>query len=85
MFFVGVFVGCFRGIPDALARSVLRKNLHSLELGKINSLIGALQALSALVGAPLYSFVYVRTLSTRPATFLHINTIILFAEMFLFR
>lgn len=77
-------IGTFRGMPDALARSILGNTLDPLELGKINSLIGTIQALSALAGAPFYSWIYVKTLTTRPATFLDVNSLILLIEVVLF-
>lgn len=80
----GLFIGIFRGVPDALSRSIIRKCINNIELGKINTLIGALQAVSALIGAPFYSWIYVKTLKTDPTAFLNVSTVILITQMVVF-
>lgn len=74
--FAGSIFGLFRTVPDALSRNILSSVADANEMGKLNSLIGTSQALSAVLAAPLYAFVYNSTLETNPAAFLWINIII---------
>lgn len=79
-----MFIGLFRGLPDTSARSVLATVLPSNEMGKINSVIGSIQAMCSLGSAPLYSWVYKNTLETNPATYLYMNAMFFFTNAVFF-
>lgn len=68
-----MLVGTFRGLPDTMNRSILASVVASNEMGKINSLIGSIQALCSLGGAPTYTWIYTKTLATNPGAYLYVT------------
>lgn len=68
-----MIIGIFRGLPDTMNRSILAGLVASNEMGKINSLIGSIQAICSLGGAPTYTWIYTKTLATNPGTFLYLT------------
>lgn len=59
----------FSGTSFTAMRSIATKLVEKDELGKMNSLIGAAEAMIPLVYSPMYSFLYKETINTFPGAF----------------
>lgn len=71
--YLSMFLGVFRGLPDTMNRSVLATVVASNEMGKINSLIGSIQAVCSLGGAPTYTWIYRKTIETNPGAYHYVT------------
>lgn len=59
----------FSGTSFTAMRSIATKLVEKDELGKVNSLFGAAEALMPLVYMPMYAFLYKATIHTFPGAF----------------
>jgi len=64
--FVGSVCGFLSAFSSIVIRSMLSKCVTKAELGKIFSLLASLEAAVPLFAAPLFTFVYTKTLETWP-------------------
>ncbi|XP_063699924.1 probable peptidoglycan muropeptide transporter SLC46 [Culicoides brevitarsis] len=71
--YAAMFLGIFRALPDTLNRSILASVVASNEIGKINSLIGSIQAICSLVGSPTYTWIYRQTIETNPGFYHYVT------------
>lgn len=62
-------VEIFSGTSFTAMRSIATKLVDKDELGKVNSLFGAAEALMPLVYMPMYAFLYKATINTFPGAF----------------
>ncbi|CAD7014374.1 proton-coupled folate transporter [Ceratitis capitata] len=74
-------LGIMSGITTPMLQAILSTTVPSNELGKVYSLASCTQTLSPLISAPLYTYVYNRTLNFNPGLFNFISTG-LFVECF---
>ena len=51
-------------------RSMITKNVHANEVGKVFSVVGTFQALMPFAAGPLFGFLYRETVESQPAAFL---------------
>ncbi|KAL3289012.1 hypothetical protein HHI36_003455 [Cryptolaemus montrouzieri] len=68
-FYVGAVFEMFYGTIFIAMRALMAKVVHSHELGQSNSLFGICEALMPFVFGPLYSKIYIVTLTAFPGTF----------------
>merc|ERR1711976_52531 len=64
--FAGAVSGFLSAFSSIVIRSMLSKCVTKSELGKIFSLLASLEAAVPLFAAPLFTFVYTKTLETWP-------------------
>ncbi|GJQ83193.1 hypothetical protein Trydic_g7851, partial [Trypoxylus dichotomus] len=57
------------GVISPMARSLVSKLVPKEESGKIFSITITMESLTALVGSPLYTFIYNATIDTNPGAF----------------
>lgn len=67
--YLAVSVSFLRSIVGPMCRAVLSNIVSSNDAGKVFSLTSSLESLSPIGSAPLYTFIYTRTLDTFPAAF----------------
>lgn len=69
IFYLGAIVEILNGTSFIAMRSIASKLVPSDELGKLNSLFGACEALMPLLYGPLYSATYAASINTMPGAF----------------
>ncbi|XP_076252114.1 putative peptidoglycan muropeptide transporter SLC46 isoform X2 [Rhynchophorus ferrugineus] len=69
VFYLGAIVEILNGTSFIAMRSIASKLVPSDELGKLNSLFGACEALMPLVYGPMYSATYAATIQSMPGAF----------------
>ncbi|XP_011182947.2 proton-coupled folate transporter [Zeugodacus cucurbitae] len=80
--YMASFFGLMSGITGPMLQAIVALAVPSSELGKVYSLASCFKTLSPLFAAPLYTYVYNRTLTFYPGFFNFISTG-LFVECFL--
>ncbi|CAG9822653.1 unnamed protein product [Phaedon cochleariae] len=89
VFYLGAIVEILNGTSFIAMRSIASKLVPTEELGKVNSLFGACEALMPLVYGPMYNATYAATINVMPGAFfilggfLTIPAVIIFAWMYL--
>ncbi|KAH1028226.1 proton-coupled folate transporter isoform X2 [Dendroctonus ponderosae] len=69
VFYLGAIVEILNGTSFIAMRSIASKLVSSDELGKLNSLFGACEALMPLLYGPMYSATYASTINSMPGAF----------------
>ncbi|XP_018572757.1 proton-coupled folate transporter-like [Anoplophora glabripennis] len=69
VFYLGAIVEILNGTSFIAMRSIASKLVPTDELGKVNSLFGACEALMPLVYGPMYSATYAATINAMPGAF----------------
>ncbi|KAJ8919035.1 hypothetical protein NQ315_016941, partial [Exocentrus adspersus] len=69
VFYLGAIVEILNGTSFIAMRSIASKLVPTDELGKVNSLFGACEALMPLVYGPMYSATYAATINVMPGAF----------------
>ncbi|XP_066256731.1 probable peptidoglycan muropeptide transporter SLC46 isoform X1 [Euwallacea similis] len=69
VFYLGAIVEILNGTSFIAMRSIASKLVPSDELGKLNSLFGACEALMPLLYGPMYSATYAHTINSMPGAF----------------
>ncbi|KAH1021434.1 hypothetical protein HUJ04_010950 [Dendroctonus ponderosae] len=69
VFYLGSIVEILNGTSFIAMRSIASKLVSSDELGKLNSLFGACEALMPLLYGPMYSATYASTINSMPGAF----------------
>ncbi|KAG4072853.1 hypothetical protein HA402_002596 [Bradysia odoriphaga] len=82
--YLGPLVEIFSGTSFTAMRSIATKLVEKDELGKVNSLIGAAEALMPLVYMPMYAFMYKATIHTFPGAFFFAGSALLSPTVFIF-
>lgn len=67
--YAGLSVAFMKFVGSPMCRAILANTVPPNEIGKIYSMTTALEAMSSLVAAPLYSYVYASTLAFYPGAF----------------
>ncbi|KAM8711278.1 hypothetical protein ACLKA7_000421 [Drosophila subpalustris] len=67
--YLSVVLGFFRSIAGPMCRTIVSNIVPASDLGKIFSIKNVLQSFAPFVAAPLYTFIYTRTLSFYPGLF----------------
>nr|XP_023018297.1 solute carrier family 46 member 3-like [Leptinotarsa decemlineata] len=88
IFYLGSIVEILNGTSFIAMRSIASKLVPTDELGKVNSLFGACEALMPLVYGPMYNATYAATLNWMPGAFyilggfLTLPAVLIFAWMY---
>ncbi|KAG5893055.1 hypothetical protein JTB14_014835 [Gonioctena quinquepunctata] len=88
IFYLGAIVEILNGTSFIAMRSIASKLVPTDELGKVNSLFGACEALMPLVYGPMYNATYAATINTMPGAFyilggfLTLPAVLIFAWMY---
>lgn len=77
-------VEIFSGTSFTAMRSIATKLVERDELGKVNSLFGAAEALMPLIYIPMYAGFYKVTIATFPGAFFLIGGALLTPTVFIF-
>ncbi|XP_055705496.1 proton-coupled folate transporter-like isoform X2 [Phlebotomus papatasi] len=72
--YIGVGLGVMKSISGPMGRSVVSNVTPQDEIGKIFSLVTALESISPLGSAPLYTIIYSNTIDTFPSAFNAVST-----------
>lgn len=72
--YIGVGLGVMKSISGPMGRSVVSNVTPQDEIGKIFSLVTALESISPLGSAPLYTMIYSNTIDTFPSAFNAVST-----------
>ncbi|XP_055609407.1 tetracycline resistance protein, class C-like [Uranotaenia lowii] len=67
--YMAIVVSMLKGIAGPMGRAVISNTAPPNEIGKIFSLTTSIESLTPLVSAPVYTFVYKRTISWYPGAF----------------
>ncbi|KAI8420169.1 hypothetical protein MSG28_008732 [Choristoneura fumiferana] len=69
VYFLGPLLDMFSSAGATSLRSIATKLVHADEVGKTSSLISISEALVPVIYSPMYSKVYLSTMSTFPGSF----------------
>ncbi|KAL1513551.1 hypothetical protein ABEB36_002950 [Hypothenemus hampei] len=83
-FFLGVAAEFLNGTSFIAARAMISKLVEAEELGKINSILGILEALVPLIYGPLYNRIYAFTIDFFPGCFYLVGGVLTFPAVILF-
>ncbi|KAL3289008.1 hypothetical protein HHI36_003451 [Cryptolaemus montrouzieri] len=83
-FYVGGFVEVFHSSSFIALRALMAKIVPPHELGQTNSVFGICEALTPLLFGPLYTTIYVNTISFFPGTFYLLTIVFYFITVYLF-
>lgn len=67
--YLSTVLGFLKTIPSPMMRAFLTSIIEPSDIGKIMSLTTTFEALSSVVGAPLYTLVYNATIENFPSAF----------------
>ncbi|XP_050308305.1 proton-coupled folate transporter-like isoform X2 [Anthonomus grandis grandis] len=84
VFYLGAIVEILNGTSFIAMRSIASKLVPSDELGKLNSLFGACEALMPLLYGPMYSATYAATINTMPGAFFILGGILTIPAVIIF-
>ncbi|KAL3278138.1 hypothetical protein HHI36_013481 [Cryptolaemus montrouzieri] len=84
VFYLGALAEIMNGTSFIAMRSIASKLVTSEELGKVNSLFGACEALMPLVYGPMYSATYAATLNVMPGLFFILGGILTIPAVIIF-
>ncbi|KAL1488422.1 hypothetical protein ABEB36_014895 [Hypothenemus hampei] len=84
VFYLGAIVEILNGTSFIAMRSIASKLVPSDELGKLNSLFGACEALMPLLYGPMYSATYAATINTMPGVFFILGGILTVPAVIIF-
>ncbi|XP_045465633.1 proton-coupled folate transporter-like [Harmonia axyridis] len=84
VFYLGAIVEILNGTSFIAMRSIASKLVSSEELGKVNSLFGACEALMPLIYGPMYSGTYAATLNIMPGLFFILGGILTIPAVIIF-
>ncbi|KAJ8968515.1 hypothetical protein NQ317_015848 [Molorchus minor] len=84
VFYLGAIVEILNGTSFIAMRSIASKLVPTDELGKVNSLFGACEALMPLVYGPMYSATYAATINTMPGAFFILGGILTVPAVLIF-
>ncbi|KAH8369651.1 hypothetical protein KR093_000526 [Drosophila rubida] len=74
--YLSVVLGFFRSIAGPMCRTIVSNIVPASDLGKIFSIKNVLQSFAPFVAAPLYTFIYKRTLSYYPGLFNFVSSVL---------
>ncbi|XP_059607645.1 probable peptidoglycan muropeptide transporter SLC46 [Phlebotomus argentipes] len=72
--YFGVAVGVLKSISGPMGRAVISNVTPASEIGKVFSLVTALESVSPIGSAPLYTIIYTSTIDTFPSAFNAVST-----------
>ncbi|XP_060524702.1 probable peptidoglycan muropeptide transporter SLC46 isoform X2 [Cylas formicarius] len=84
VFYLGAIVEILNGTSFIAMRSIASKLVPSDELGKLNSLFGACEALMPLLYGPMYSATYSATIKSMPGAFFILGGILTIPAVIIF-
>ncbi|XP_044262868.1 uncharacterized protein LOC123010223 isoform X2 [Tribolium madens] len=84
VFYLGAIVEILNGTSFIAMRSIASKLVPPDELGKVNSLFGACEALMPLVYGPMYSATYAATINIMPGAFFILGGILTVPAVLIF-
>ncbi|EFA05308.1 probable peptidoglycan muropeptide transporter SLC46 isoform X2 [Tribolium castaneum] len=84
VFYLGAIVEILNGTSFIAMRSIASKLVPPDELGKVNSLFGACEALMPLVYGPMYSATYAATINVMPGAFFILGGILTVPAVLIF-
>ncbi|KAL3289015.1 hypothetical protein HHI36_003458 [Cryptolaemus montrouzieri] len=68
-FYIGAIVEMFNAVPIVAMRAIMAKIVPTYELGQCNSIFGICDVLTFFIFGPLYSKIYIKTITVFPGTF----------------
>ncbi|CAH1381600.1 unnamed protein product [Tenebrio molitor] len=84
VFYLGAIVEILNGTSFIAMRSIASKLVPADELGKVNSLFGACEALMPLVYGPMYNATYAATINVMPGAFFILGGILTVPAVIIF-
>ncbi len=70
MIYLGMFIAFLDATSYAMIRCMISKNVRPDEVGKLLSVVGAMQAFIPMISSPIFSLIYRSTVDTLPETYL---------------
>ena len=70
MIYLGVFISILDYASSTMFRSLISKNVHTNEVGRVFSVVGIFETLIPFATAPLFGFLYKSTVAFQPNAFL---------------
>lgn len=74
--YIATGVAVFKIMASPMCRSVISSIIPNSEIGKVYSFTSAFEAISSLIAAPLYTYVYAQTFTSFPGAFYLLSTAI---------
>uniref|UniRef100_A0A7G3B2D9 Putative transporter add1 major facilitator superfamily protein n=1 Tax=Lutzomyia longipalpis TaxID=7200 RepID=A0A7G3B2D9_LUTLO len=72
--YIGVGVGIIKSISGPMGRAVVSNVTPPSDIGKIFSLVTALESISPIISTPLFTLIYTSTIDTFPSAFNAVST-----------
>lgn len=72
MLYIGGVIAFLDATSTTMFRSMISKNVHPNEVGKVFSIVGIFQALIPFVASPVFRVLYRNTVKTTPEAFIYL-------------